>query len=84
MQARLEQAPELSNLQTPPGKLLQIVRSTPLVLSAIVGHKKVDHVEENVKLIGITPLDEDAYNHVTSTSLQSSNDSFSPFSSPEG
>ena len=41
------------------------------MLSAIVGHKKAEHVDDNLELVGTSPLDEDAYKRVTSTSLES-------------
>ena len=42
-------------------KLLQIVRSTPSVIAPLVGHKKAQHVEENLKIAKHPPLAADAF-----------------------
>jgi aryl-alcohol dehydrogenase-like predicted oxidoreductase len=42
-------------------KLLQIVRSTPSVIAPLVGHKKVQHVEENLKIAKDPPLAAEAF-----------------------
>ncbi len=50
-QSKVESLPELSEVTGGSMvKALQVVRSTPFVLTAIVGHKSPGHVEKNVDL----------------------------------
>ena len=42
-------------------KLLQLARSTPRVVSTLVGHKTREHVESNVKVSLVPDLSEDAF-----------------------
>lgn len=42
-------------------KLLQIVRSTPSVIAPLVGHKKADHVNENLKIAKYPPLGKEEF-----------------------
>ncbi len=39
---------ELADLPTTAGKMLQLTRSTPGLLSTLVGHKAREHVEDNL------------------------------------
>jgi aryl-alcohol dehydrogenase-like predicted oxidoreductase len=41
--------------------LLQIVRSSPSVIAPLVGQKKPNHVEQNLKVCNIPPLDAKEY-----------------------
>jgi aryl-alcohol dehydrogenase-like predicted oxidoreductase len=38
------------------GKLVQIVRSSPSVIAPLIGQKKAEHVEENLKVANVPPL----------------------------
>lgn len=49
-------ATELSNIVGTGPKLLQIARSTPGLVAALVGHKSKQHVMANVALSNIQPL----------------------------
>lgn len=51
VQNKIESLPELAEVTGGPVvKALQIVRSTPFVLTAIVGHKSPGHVQKNTDL----------------------------------
>lgn len=58
--AALELAFEGSGLSTSAQHALQLVRSTPGVSSALVGMRRVEHVEENAALRLVPTLDEQA------------------------
>ncbi len=49
-QDRLGQFPQLSHIQGEGAQLLQLARSTPYVICALVGHKTPAHVDENLAL----------------------------------
>jgi aryl-alcohol dehydrogenase-like predicted oxidoreductase len=57
-QGRLLQAkiPDYGGLGDMIPKLLQIVRSSPSVIAPLVGHKKAEHVEENLRIAKHDPL----------------------------
>jgi aryl-alcohol dehydrogenase-like predicted oxidoreductase len=48
--------PDYGGLSDPVSKLVQIVRSTPSVIAPLIGQKKAEHVEENLKVANIPPL----------------------------
>jgi aryl-alcohol dehydrogenase-like predicted oxidoreductase len=50
------QIPDYGGMSDPVGKLVQIVRSSPSVIAPLIGQKKVEHVEENVKVANVPPL----------------------------
>ena len=50
VQDRLGQFPQLSHIQGEGAQLLQLARSTPYVICALVGHKTPAHVDENLVL----------------------------------
>jgi aryl-alcohol dehydrogenase-like predicted oxidoreductase len=43
-------------------KLIQIIRSTPSLIAPLIGQKKIDHVNKNIKISEIAPLNEDEFN----------------------
>jgi aryl-alcohol dehydrogenase-like predicted oxidoreductase len=43
-------------------KLIQIIRSTPSLIAPLIGQKKFDHVNKNIKISAIAPLNEDEFN----------------------
>ncbi len=57
-QGRLLEAriPDFGGLSDPVGKLIQIVRSSPSVIAPLIGQKKIEHVEENLKVANVPPL----------------------------
>jgi aryl-alcohol dehydrogenase-like predicted oxidoreductase len=51
----------LTGLETDAQRSLQFVRSTPGVTAALVGMKRLRHVEENLKLAGVPPAAREQY-----------------------
>jgi aryl-alcohol dehydrogenase-like predicted oxidoreductase len=50
------QIPDYGGMTDPVGKLVQIVRSSPSVIAPLIGQKKAEHVEENLKVANVPPL----------------------------
>lgn len=50
------QIPDYCGLSDQLAKLLQIIRSSPSVISALIGQKKAEHVEQNLKIANVPPL----------------------------
>jgi len=44
-------------------KIIQITRSTPNILAALIGQKKLQHVKENIELAKVAPLDNSEFNN---------------------
>jgi aryl-alcohol dehydrogenase-like predicted oxidoreductase len=55
------QIPNYGNTTDPIAKLLQIIRSSPSVIAPLIGQKRPEHVEENLKLANIPPLSEEEF-----------------------
>jgi aryl-alcohol dehydrogenase-like predicted oxidoreductase len=51
-------------------KLIQIVRSSPSVIAPLVGYKKPDHIEHNLKIANIPPLSEPDFVNVVQDLLK--------------
>jgi len=51
------QVPDYGGVSDKVGKLIQIIRSSPSVIAPLVGQKKIEHVEENLKVANVPPLD---------------------------
>ncbi|MBI5377455.1 MAG: aldo/keto reductase [Thaumarchaeota archaeon] len=72
MQAKLlgpNAIPEFGGLK-PAHRALQFVRSTPGIISPLVGQKLISHVDENLELVKIPPMSESEFNQLV-TSLTS-------------
>ncbi len=68
MQAKLLQPnvlPEFGGLK-PAHRALQFVRSTPGIIAPLVGHKTITHVDENVELVKVSPLSNEAFSELVS------------------
>lgn len=50
------QIPDYGGMSDPVGKLVQIMRSSPSVIAPLIGQKKAEHVEENLKVANVPPL----------------------------
>jgi aryl-alcohol dehydrogenase-like predicted oxidoreductase len=48
--------PKFEGMKTPAQECLQFVRSNPGVLAPLVGHKKPEHVEENLQVASVPPM----------------------------
>jgi aryl-alcohol dehydrogenase-like predicted oxidoreductase len=55
------QIPNYGNVTDPVAKLLQIIRSSPSVIAPLIGQKKPEHVEENLKTANMPPLSEEEF-----------------------
>ena len=53
--------PEYGGVNDRVGKLVQIVRSSPSVIAPLIGQKKAEHVQENLKVAGIPPLSSEEF-----------------------
>ncbi|HEY1249414.1 MAG TPA: aldo/keto reductase [Nitrososphaera sp.] len=58
--------PSYGNVNDPISKLVQIIRSSPAVIAPLIGQKKPEHVEENLKIANIPPLSKDEFNKALS------------------
>ncbi|WP_337862063.1 aldo/keto reductase [Nitrososphaera sp.] len=61
------QVPDYAGASDPVSKLLQIVRSSPSVIAPLVGQKKPEHVEENLKVADLPPLSEQEFRKAVDT-----------------
>jgi aryl-alcohol dehydrogenase-like predicted oxidoreductase len=64
--------PDYGGLTDQVSKLLQIVRSSPSVIAPLVGHKEPNHVEQNLKISSISPLDSKEYKEAVEMLLRGS------------
>ena len=55
------QIPNYGNVTDPVAKLLQIIRSSPSVIAPLIGQKKPEHVEENLKTANMPPLSDEEF-----------------------
>jgi predicted aldo/keto reductase-like oxidoreductase len=57
----------LGSLPTDAQAAIQFVRSAPGVCTALVGMSRIEHVEENLKLVSVEPLELDQFMQLFST-----------------
>jgi aryl-alcohol dehydrogenase-like predicted oxidoreductase len=71
-QGRLLRAniPDYGGLNDQVAKLIQIIRSSPSVIAPLIGQKKPEHVEQNLKISDIAPMDEAHYKEVVQILLK--------------
>jgi aryl-alcohol dehydrogenase-like predicted oxidoreductase len=55
------QIPNYGNVTDPVAKLLQIIRSSPSVIAPLIGQKRPEHVEENLKTANMPPLSDEEF-----------------------
>jgi aryl-alcohol dehydrogenase-like predicted oxidoreductase len=62
-QSRLLRAkiPDYMGLDDQVAKLVQIIRSSPSVIAPLIGYKKPEHIEQNLKVANIPPLNEQEF-----------------------
>ena len=53
--------PDYGGLTDQVAKLVQIIRSSPSIIAPLIGQKKQEHVEQNLKVSDIPPMDEAQY-----------------------
>ena len=61
------QIPNYGNATDPIPKLLQIIRSSPSVIAPLIGQKRPEHVEENLKVANVPPLSEEEFQQAIRT-----------------
>jgi aryl-alcohol dehydrogenase-like predicted oxidoreductase len=50
-----------TGLESMVAKVVQIIRSTPNLIAPLIGHKKPEHVKENIKIAQVSPLTGDEF-----------------------
>lgn len=50
-----------TGLESKVAKVVQIIRSTPNLIAPLIGHKKPQHVKENIKIAQVSPLTGDEF-----------------------
>ena len=71
-QSRLLRAkiPDYMGLDDQVAKLVQIIRSSPSVIAALIGFKKPEHIEQNLKVADIPPLNDQEFKDVINLLLK--------------
>lgn len=71
-QGRLLRAsiPDYGGLNDQVAKLIQIIRSSPSVIAPLIGQKKPEHVEQNLKISDVPPMNEEQYKKTTQLLLK--------------
>jgi aryl-alcohol dehydrogenase-like predicted oxidoreductase len=71
-QSRLLNAtiPDYAGLTDPVAKIIQVIRSSPSVIAPLIGQKRPEHVEQNLKVANLPPLNELQYNEAIQTLLK--------------
>jgi hypothetical protein len=72
LQGRLLKAniPDYMGISDQVAKLVQIVRSSPSVIAPLLGYKKPEHIQHNLKIAKIPPLNESEFANVIRDLLQ--------------
>jgi aryl-alcohol dehydrogenase-like predicted oxidoreductase len=60
------QIPDYGGMTDPVAKLVQIVRSSPAVVAPLIGQKKAEHVQENLKVADVPPLSREEFREAVS------------------
>ncbi|MGC2425793.1 MAG: aldo/keto reductase [Nitrososphaeraceae archaeon] len=58
------QIPDYMGLTDQVAKLIQVIRSSPSVIAPLIGYKKPQHVEQNLKIANIPPLNDEEFKEV--------------------
>ena len=61
------QIPDYAGMTDPVAKLVQIVRSSPAVVAPLIGQKKAEHVQENLKVADVPPLSREEFRQAIAT-----------------
>ena len=71
-QSRLLQAqiPDYMGLSDQVLKLVQVIRSSPSVIAPLIGYKKREHLEQDLKIAEIPPLNDKEFKEVIHTLLK--------------
>ncbi|HEX7031459.1 MAG TPA: aldo/keto reductase [Nitrososphaera sp.] len=58
------QIPDYGGLNDPVAKLVQIIRSSPSVVAPLIGQKKPEHIEQNLRVANVPPLSVEEFKKV--------------------
>lgn len=58
------QIPDYGGLSNNVAKLVQLVRSSPSIVAPLIGQKKAEHVDENLKVADVPPLSKQEFEQV--------------------
>ena len=58
------QIPDYMGLTDQVTKLVQVIRSSPSVIAPLIGYKKPQHIEQNLKIANIPPLNDEDFKNV--------------------
>ena len=64
------QIPDYMGLTDQVAKLVQVIRSSPSVIAPLMGYKKPEHVEQDLKIANIPPLNDEEFRDVVQTLLK--------------
>jgi aryl-alcohol dehydrogenase-like predicted oxidoreductase len=64
------QIPDYMGLTDQVAKLIQVIRSSPSVIAPLIGYKKPQHVEQNLKIANIPPLNDEEFKEVIHSLLK--------------
>ena len=64
------QIPDYMGLTDQVAKLVQVIRSSPSVIAPLIGHKKPEHVEQNLMVANIPPLSDIEFKKVVEVLLK--------------
>ncbi len=64
------QIPDYMGLTDQVTKLVQVIRSSPSVIAPLIGYKKSQHIEQNLKIANIPPLNDEEFKSVIHTLLK--------------
>ncbi len=64
------QIPDYMGLTDQVAKLVQVIRSSPSVIAPLIGYKKPQHVEQNLKIANIPPLNDEEFKEVIHSLLK--------------
>jgi aryl-alcohol dehydrogenase-like predicted oxidoreductase len=64
------QIPDYMGLTDQVTKLVQVIRSSPSVIAPLIGYKKPQHIEQNLKIANIPPLNDEDFKNVIHTLLK--------------
>ena len=71
-QARLLRAkiPDYMGLTDQVAKLVQVIRSSPSVIAPLIGYKKPEHLEQDLRIANVPPLNDREFKEVVGTLLK--------------
>ena len=62
--------PDYMGLTDQVAKLVQIIRSSPSVIAPLIGYKKPEHIEQNLKIANVPPLNDEEFRNAVKALLE--------------